>query len=96
MKRPVAEEATTTAQSLLRQGLALALHDVGQGRAELLAAAVALKAQGDDAGRLLAAATLVVFIGIADENYAGFEEAAATVMALHAHAHAHAHARRVS
>ena len=64
----------------LRQGLALALHDVGSGRTELREAASGFAAQGDARGRLLASAALLLFIGIADDDYAGFDEAVESVM----------------
>ena len=69
------------ALALLRRGLALALADLGAGRAELRQAAAAFEALGDANGRLLASCALVVFIGIADDDYTGFESAAAAVMA---------------
>jgi|GEM_PF-1618721 len=67
--------------ALLRRGLALGLADVGAGRAELRAAAAAFEALGDANGRALACAALLVFIGIADDDYTGFEAAAATLSA---------------
>jgi len=67
--------------ALLRRGLALGLADVGAGRAELRAAAAAFEALGDANGRALACAALLVFIGIAADDYTGFEAAAATLSA---------------
>lgn len=67
---------------LLRRGLALGLADVGAGRAELRQAAARFDALGDSNGSLLAHAALLVFISIADDDYAGFEPAAARVLAL--------------
>ncbi len=65
----------------MRRGLALGLADIGAGRAELREAASRFEALGDANGRLLASCALVVFIGIADDDYAGFEAAAAAVIA---------------
>ena len=65
----------------MRRGLALGLADIGAGRAELREAASRFEALGDANGRLLASSALVVFIGIADDDYAGFEAAAAAVIA---------------
>ena len=67
------------ARALLRRGLALGLADVGAGRAELRAAAAAFEALGDANGQVLAHAALLVFIGIADDDYTGFEAAAAAL-----------------
>ena len=72
--------AAQTATVLLRQGLALGLADVSAGRAELRAAAAAFEALGDANGHTLAQAALLVFIGIADDDYTGFEAAAATLI----------------
>lgn len=75
-------EGPDAAQRLrLRQGLALALHDLGSGRAELRDAASGFAAQGDAHGQLLASAAQLLFIGIADDDYAGFDEAVDGVMA---------------
>lgn len=80
MKRRSTEPGGDAAEAALRQGLALALHDLGTGRDELRAAMAGFDAVVDARGRLLAASALVVFIGIADDDYTGFEEAAATVV----------------
>lgn len=69
--------AAQTTMGLLRRGLALGLADVGAGRAELRSAAAAFEALGDANGCTLAQAALLVFIGIADDDYTGFEAAAA-------------------
>jgi DNA-binding SARP family transcriptional activator len=85
VKRPSTERRSADAADaqvaarLLQQGLALALQDIGAGRAELRDAAARFEALGDARQRLLAAAALVVFIGIADDEYTGFEDAAAFV-----------------
>ena len=73
--------AAQTAMALLRRGLALGLADVGAGRSELQAAAEHFKVLGDANGCTLAHAALLVFIGIADDDYTGFEAAAATLSA---------------
>ena len=75
--------AARQAAALLHQGLALALHDISAGRAELQEAAARFEALGDARGRLLASCALVVFIGIADDDYGGFETAAAVVTGTH-------------
>lgn len=59
----------------LRRGLSLADADVASGRAELRDALSRFSALGDGPGRLLAAAVLVQCIGVADDDYAGFEDA---------------------
>ena len=66
--------------ALLRRGLALGLADVSAGRAELRAADAAFDMLGDANGRTLARSALLVFIGIADDDYTGFEAAAATLI----------------
>ncbi len=63
----------------LRRGLALAYADLGGGRAELRDAQHQFAAVGDGGGCLVAAAAQVLFIGIADDDYAGFEAAVAVV-----------------
>ncbi len=63
----------------LRQGLALADADLAAGRAELRDAMARFAAVDEPVGRLLAAAALLQCIGIADDDYAGFEEAIATI-----------------
>ena len=80
-RRSTTEVATNPALALLRRGLALGLADVGAGRAELHAAVAAFEALGDANGQVLASAALLVFIGIADDDYSGFEAAAATLSA---------------
>jgi LuxR family transcriptional regulator, maltose regulon positive regulatory protein len=65
----------------LRHGLDLALADIERGRDDLRAALASFGAQGCTEGRLIAAAALVQFIGIADDDYTGFEEAVAAVAA---------------
>jgi LuxR family transcriptional regulator, maltose regulon positive regulatory protein len=77
-----AATAAAAAEHALRKGLALALQDLGSGRAELQDAADRFAALGDDQSSLLAAAALVLFIGIADDDYAGFEMAVDTVRRL--------------
>ena len=62
----------------LQRGLELALVDLADGRDELRAALALFEAEpGQKArrGRLIAAAALVQFIGIADDDYTGFQEA---------------------
>ena len=94
MPAPTAPPARTAAASgdasaalgdpawrLLREGLARADADIGAGRAELRGALARFEAAGVAAGRLLAGAALVRCIGIADDDYAGFEEAVAAVHA---------------
>jgi LuxR family transcriptional regulator, maltose regulon positive regulatory protein len=76
-----AAATAAAAEQALRQGLALALQDLGSGRAELREAAARFAALGDDRGGLIAAAALVLFIGIADDDYEGFEAAVDTVTA---------------
>jgi hypothetical protein len=70
----------------LQRGLALALDDVGRGRDELLSALAGFETHHDAAslqGRLIAAAALLQFIGIADDHYGGFEHAVEVVHASH-------------
>ena len=74
-----ADDALAPAWTLLREGLALADRDVGAGRAELRGALARFDAGNAAAGRLLAGAALVQCIGIAEEDYAGFEDAVAAV-----------------
>jgi LuxR family transcriptional regulator, maltose regulon positive regulatory protein len=71
----------SVAENALRQGLALALQDPANGRAELREAAAGFAALGDAHGSLLAAAARVLLIGIADDDYDGFESAVDTVTA---------------
>jgi LuxR family transcriptional regulator, maltose regulon positive regulatory protein len=86
MVKRIATEATvkdaTAAEHALRRGLALALQDLSNGRCELQDAAARFAALGDDQGSLLAAAALVLFIGIADDDYDGFEVAVERVITL--------------
>lgn len=86
MKRRSTEAAPAAgaapAEALLRAGLALALHDIGNGRSELREAAAQFRAAGDLRGHTLASSALVLFIAIADDDYAGFEAAAAAVAGL--------------
>ena len=84
VKRLAAEPAA--AEQALRQGFALALQDLSCGRAELRDAAAQFEALGDAHGGLLAAAAQVLFIGIADDDYDGFEAAVDTVTAARANA----------
>jgi len=70
-----------SAWRLLREGLARADVDIGAGRAELRGALARFDAAGVASGRLLAGAALVQCIGIADDDYAGFEDAVAAVHA---------------
>jgi LuxR family transcriptional regulator, maltose regulon positive regulatory protein len=71
-----------SAERALRQGVALALQNLSSGRAELQDAATRFAALGDDQGSLLSAAALVLFIGIADDDYDGFEAAVEQVISL--------------
>jgi len=64
-----------SAASLLRRGLDAALADPENGRVDLRAALAASNVDSTVAGRLVAAAALVQSIGIADDDYTGFEEA---------------------
>jgi DNA-binding SARP family transcriptional activator len=77
-------KAAQDARQLLQRGLTLAFGDVGHGRDELQAALALFEAQDDPhsrQGRLVAAAALVQFIGIADDHYGGFERAVEVVNA---------------
>ena len=81
-------EAAHDAWQLLQRSLALALEDMGHGRNELRSALARFEAHDDDAslqGRLIAAAALVQFIGIADDHYGGFEHAVDVVNAALVH-----------
>lgn len=80
------EEALTVsgAASLLRCGLNLALANPAHGRDDLRAALAAFTANGEAAGRLVAAAALLQLIGIADDDYTGFENAVDAARAAHA------------
>ena len=72
-------DPAAAARTCLRRGLDLALRDIGSGRSELREACARFDALGDANGCMLAASALVVFIGIADDDYTGFEHAAAVV-----------------
>ena len=76
-----ADVATPDPWQQLQTGLALALDDPTLGRAELRAALAGFTDHADAPGRLVAAAALVQFIGIADDDYGGFEPAVAAVIA---------------
>ena len=65
----------------LQVGLALALEDPTLGRADLRAALAGFTDHADAPGRLIAAAALVQFIGIADDDYGGFELAVEAIIA---------------
>ena len=65
----------------LRRGIALGLKDIGLGRAELRAAERGYADAGDAPGRFVAAAAQLLFIGIADDDYTGFEAAVEVVAA---------------
>ncbi len=73
------------AAHLLRRGLALSLQDLNHGRAELRQAGAAFAAQGDACGELLAASAQLLFIGIAGDDFTGFEPAVGTVLAVLLH-----------
>ncbi|MEO5845129.1 MAG: BTAD domain-containing putative transcriptional regulator [Caldimonas sp.] len=72
-------DALAPAWRLLREGLALADGDIGAGRAALRDALARFDAARSAPGRLLAGAALVQCIGIAEDDYAGFEDAVAAV-----------------
>ena len=74
-------EALAQAQALLRQGLALGLQDLAHGRAELAAAASQFAQLGHAPGQVLACAAQVLFMGVADDDYRGFEAAIAVLSA---------------
>lgn len=84
-QHPVAQAAAPApagdGEALLRLGLQRAFGDLRQGRAELRQALRGFAARNDASGQLVAAAALVQFIGIADDEYAGFEDAVAVVRA---------------
>ena len=65
----------------LQRGLDLALDDLGAGRADLRAALTLFDPQREPQGRLIAGAALVQFIGIADDDYSGFQDAIDAVTA---------------
>jgi DNA-binding SARP family transcriptional activator len=74
MKSGPADERSA-AMALLRSGLALGCADISHGRAELGAAVAAFESSGDACGRYLAHAAQLVLIGLADDDYTGFETA---------------------
>ena len=80
---PQPSRGADEAARVLRQGLILALDDVSQGRAQLADAVQRYQALGNAPGCALAlrvaAAAQLVFMGIADDDYAGFEDAVAIV-----------------
>ncbi|MEO5732645.1 MAG: bacterial transcriptional activator domain-containing protein [Rubrivivax sp.] len=80
------EEAPTArgAAALLRRGLDAALANPENGREDLRAALSAFTAHGDAAGRLVAATALLQLIGIADDDYTGFEIAVDAALDAHA------------
>ena len=87
-RSPASREAAATvppgAWQHLQRGLGLALVDIARGRDDLRAALALFGAQGNaegEQGRLIAAAALVQFIGIADDDYAGFQSAVDAVAA---------------
>ena len=73
---------STDAAQRLRDALSLALRDLGAGRAELRDAEARFAGAGDEPQRLVAAAAQVLFIGIADDDYTGFEAAVRVVVTL--------------
>ncbi len=73
---------STDATQRLRDALSLALRDLGAGRAELREVEARLADAGDEPQRLVAAAAQVLFIGIADDDYTGFEAAVHSVATL--------------
>ena len=85
--KPARRSAATAprgAWQQLQRGLELALVDLAHGRDELHAALALFEAdpgQEGRQGRLIAAAALVQFIGIADDHYGGFEHAVGVVNA---------------
>ena len=76
-----ADGATPDPWRQLQAGLALALEDPTLGRADLRAALAGFTDHADAPGRLIAAAALLQFIGIADDDYGGFEPAVEAVIA---------------
>lgn len=73
--------ASSPSHARLQRGLDLALDDLRQGRDDLRAALAEFDAAGDNPGRLIAAAAMLLFIGIADDDYDGFLPAVDTVAA---------------
>ena len=73
------DSAAPAAWQQLREGLTLADGDVAAGRRELRDALSRFADIDEPEGRLLAGAALVQCIGIADDDYAGFEDAIAAV-----------------
>lgn len=80
MKRLSTDAATAAAR--LQAGLAAALQDPSQGREDLRAAVLACARAGDAPGQLVAASALLLFTGIANDHYAGFEDAVALARSL--------------
>ena len=76
-----AASATQRAWQRLQVGLALALVDPTQGRDDLRAALTGFTDRADEPARLIAAAALVQFIGIADDDYRDFQQAVDVVTA---------------
>ena len=68
----------------LQRGIDIALADLAQGRADLRAGLAQFDTQDDAQGRLIAGAALVQFIGIAGDDYAGFQDAVDAVTATSA------------
>ena len=75
------DSASKVSASLFQRGLAAALQDIGQGRADLRAAAAQPRSAADPHSALLAAAALTLAQGIADDDYTGFEAMVAVVLA---------------
>jgi DNA-binding SARP family transcriptional activator len=73
--------SAVAASRLLDDSLAAALVDLAHGRDGLRRAALAFEREADAGGALVAHAALLLFIGIADDDYTGFEAAVAAVTA---------------
>ncbi len=73
--------STADAWQRLQRGIGLALADLEQGRTELRAALAVFNTHDEAQGRLIAGAALVQVIGIADNDYAGFQDAVDAVTA---------------
>ena len=76
-----ADGAAPDPRRQLQAGLTLALEDPTLGHADLRAALAGFTDHADAPGRLIAAAALLQFIGIADDDYGGFEPAVEAVIA---------------